>query len=433
MTRSRIVTIIAVAVALVASAALYFGNAGKEESVSDQARAFDDALTRVLDSFVDKSAFTADDLLGAALRGLIEELDDPYSAYTTPELYDVSFNYSGQFEGIGAEVTMRDGQVLIQSPLDGSPAEIAGLLPGDIILSVDGTSIDGMTLLEAVALIRGPKGTTVVLSILRAGSLDAMDVPVVRDTITLTSITSRVVIDAPHIGYVRLSTFEANSPQQLRLAIEKLRAEGAQALVLDLRNNSGGLVDAAVGVLSEFLDGGLMVALVDAEGDRREFMATEGGSALDIPLAVLVNAFSASASELAAAALQDYGRATILGSRTFGKGSFNTVYQLDNAGGLYLTTGRWLSPDGRLIEGEGLEPDVQVGPVVDTRGLLNIGREVRSLCDASAELEGDAGGSQALLDAVRALCAIEPAPADDDGVDEALEAAIGVLDADLGR
>ena len=433
MNRSRIVTIIAVAVALVASAALYLNVTNQEEPVSDQARAFDDALGHVLESFVDKDELTADDLLNAAVRGLIDDLDDPYSSYTTPELYDVSFNYSGQFEGIGAEVTLRDDQVLIQSPLDGSPAEAAGLRPGDIILAVDGESIEGLTLLEAVALIRGPKDTTVVLSILRAGSPEPLDIPVVRDTITLVSITSRILEEAPHIGYIRLSTFEANSPEQLRLAIEALRAQGAQALVLDLRNNSGGLVDAAVGVLGEFLDGGLMVVLVDADGGRREFVATEGGSALDIPLAVLVNAFSASASELAAGALQDYGRATIVGSRTFGKGSFNTIYQLTNDAGLFLTTGRWLTPDGRALEGKGLEPDVQVGPVVDTRGLLNVGRQVRLLCDAAEELDGGAGRNQALLDAVNALCSIEPPPDDDDDSDEALDAAIRVLDGELGR
>ena len=429
---SRVLAVVAVLVAIAAVVAM-LADFGTSEEPTEEARTLDEVLALIRGGYVNKGDLATEDLLNAAIRGVIEELNDPYSSYTTPQLYEITFNYSGQFEGIGAEVTSRDGLILIQAPLPGSPAEGAGLLPGDVILGVDGESIAGFTIFEAVALIRGPKDSTVVLSILRTGSAEPFDVSVERDTITLTSVTSRLVDGSPHIGYIRLSAYESATPGQLREAIADLRSQGAEALVLDLRNNGGGLVDAGVAVTGEFIDGGLVVSLVDSDGARTDFEASDGGSATDLPLAVLVNAFTASAAEFTTGALQDQGRATIVGSRTFGKGSFNTAYPLANGGGLFLTTGRWLTPDGRLIEGEGLEPDVAVGPPSNTQELIRIGGLVQALCSGYGGADSSAGANPEVLDAIEALCSIEAPPPADGDADEALDVAVSLLDRELGR
>ena len=429
---SRVLAVVAVLVAI-AAAVVMLADFGSGEEPTEEARTFDEVLALIQDRSVNKGDRAIEDLLTAAIRGVVDALDDPYSSYATPDLYAITSNYSGQFEGIGAEVTARGGQILIQAPLPGSPAEGAGLLPGDVILAVDGDSIVGLTILEAVSAIRGPAGSTVILSILRVGSPEPFDVSVTRDTITLSSVASHTVDGSPHIGYIRLSAYESATPGQLREALASLGAGGAEALVLDLRNNGGGLVDAGVGVASEFLDGGVVVSLVDSDGVQVDFEASDGGSAVALPMAVLVNAFTASAAEFTTGALQDYGRATIVGSRTFGKGSVGTLYSLANGGGLSLITGRWLTPNGRLIEGEGLEPDVAVGPPSNTQELIRGGGLVQALCEGYGEDGSSVGANPEVLDAIDTLCSVKAPPPPSDDTDEALEAAVALLNRELGR
>ncbi|MDE2766066.1 MAG: S41 family peptidase [Chloroflexota bacterium] len=360
--RRALATIALLAVVAGASSAATLFVAGR---AGEEARDFP-TLAEVVElieaDYVNKADLAPGDLEAAAIRGIIEALDDPYTSYASPAQAEVAFDYTGAFDGIGAEVNLTDGQVLIHAPLPDSPAERAGLLPGDVVLSVDGRSLFDMTLLDAVSLIRGPKGTTVTLRVLRPGNPDAFDVRVERDTITIASVDSRLLAEDPRIGYVELSTFQGATPGQFRTAMHDLRSAGAQAYVLDLRNNAGGLVSAAVDIAGEFIDGGVVVALVDSDGEAFEYTASEGGEALTEPLVVLVNGFTASAAEILAGALQDGGRAQVVGSKTFGKGSFNTVYDLRNDGGLFLTTGRWRTPSGRMLEGGGLEPDILIGP-----------------------------------------------------------------------
>ena len=426
-----IIALLAVAAGASSAATFFVVNRGDE-----QPREFA-TLTEVVElieaGYVNKAELEPGDLETAAIRGIIEALDDPYTSYASPAQAEVAFDYTGAFDGIGAEVNLTGGQVLIHAPLPDSPAERAGLLPGDVMLAVDGQSLSHMTLLDAVALIRGPKGTIVTLRILRPGNPDAFDVEVERDTITIASVDSRLLAEDARIGYVRLTTFQGATPGQFRTAMHDLRSAGAQAYVLDLRNNAGGLVSAAVDIAGEFIDGGAVVALVDSDEQVFEYAASEGGEALTEPLVVLVNGFTASAAEILAGALQDGGRARVVGSKTFGKGSFNTVYDLDNDGGLFLTTGRWRTPSGRMLEGGGLQPDITVGPEVDPQAVARVGALVQALC-AEAEAVRGIATNPGFVEAMEALCAEsatggQPPPADQG--DPVLDAAVGALQEEL--
>lgn len=385
------------------------------------------SIDLILSSYVDKDSFTSDNLLASAIQGLLDYIDDPYSSYAPPEMFEVSFNYSGQFQGIGAEVALKGGQIIIESPLDGSPAQRAGLLPGDIVIAVDGTSVEGKSLIETVLLIRGPDGSEVVLSVLRPGSSLPITISIIRGTITQESVNFYVLEEEKTIGYVRISTFQANTPEQLKSAISVLKEQNVQSLILDLRDNSGGLVDSAIAVLDEFLDSVVVVSLVDASGNKQEFLTNDGGSALDLPLVVMINSFSASASELTAGALQDHNRATLVGAKTFGKGTFNTLFKLPNEGGFYLSTGRWQTPSGRMIEGNGLQPDVLVGPSVNVNDLVEVGTAVRSLCSSVSDLSTLGTDNEDLLNAIKVVCSIKPSSGhSSDSNDEVLETAIRI-------
>ena len=426
--RRALAIIALLAIAAGASSAATFYIAGR----ADSPRTFP-ALTEVVElveeGYVNKADLEPGDLETAAIRGLIEVLDDPYTSYATPAQAKLAFDYTGAFDGIGAEVNMTDSQVLIHAPLPDSPAERAGLLPGDVVLAVDGQSLQQMTLLDAVTLIRGPKGSAVTLRILRPGNPDAFDVEMERDTITIASVASRMLADDPRIGYIRIATFQGATPGQFRTALHDLRSAGAEAYVLDMRNNAGGLVSAAVEIAGEFIDGGAVVALVDSDEEVTEYAASEGGDALTEPLAVLVNGFTASAAEILAGALQDSGRAVVVGSKTFGKGSFNTVYDLSNDGGLFLTTGRWRTPSGQMLEGAGLQPDIPAGPDIDPQSLVRVGALVQALC-AEAEAVRSLATNPGFVEALEALCA-EPAtggqPAPSEDGDPVLDAAARAL------
>lgn len=314
-------------------------------------------------------------LIQGAIRGMIEALGDPYSSYLTSEQYRASLQgLGGQFEGIGAEIAAQAGDgsrgcaplgpdchLVVVMPLPGSPAERAGIVAGDVVLASDGTTLDGLTVDEARDRIRGPRGSVVTLSIQR-GSTEPFDVAITRDVVQEREVESRDLADGT-VGYIKLSGFSDHSATELQRALEAHIAAGRRAIILDLRGDPGGYVTAARSVASQFIALGPVFFEVDAGGTKVATDAIPGGVATDptIRLAVLVDGGSASASEIVAGALQDTGRATLIGQETFGKGTVQEWQELSGDGGAFkLTVFRWLTPNGRWINGTGLTPDVVV-------------------------------------------------------------------------
>ncbi|MFQ6029645.1 MAG: S41 family peptidase [Dehalococcoidia bacterium] len=294
-----------------------------------------------------------------AIRGMLSALDDPYASFLNSEQYNVeSQDFKGFFEGIGAQVGMRDGKVTIIAPLPDTPAERSGIKPGDVILEIDGESAKEISLLEAVSRIRGEKGTTVELLVLHLDAVDPVLIPVERGVIPLTSVQFSML--PGEIGHLRITNFSSTTNEEVETAVAKLREEQGVGLVLDLRNNPGGLLRSVVDVASQFLDDGLVLYEIDAHSQRKDWEVKSGGRATDIPMVVLVNQFSASASEVFSGAIMDHQRAKVVGTVSFGKGSVNTLLPLSDGSGVYFTIARWFTPEGTLIEGEGITPDVLV-------------------------------------------------------------------------
>ena len=303
------------------------------------------------------------DLLAeAAVVGMLEALDDRYTSYISPSTFKIDQQgFQGNFGGIGAQVEASPDRrgVIITRPLPNTPAERAGIRAGDRILAVDGVDALGWSVLEAGNKIRGEKGTPVTLTVEHVGSLDPVDITIIRDTIDDPSV---MVIDVPDTKYgrIRISQFTAQTSRELRQGVQKLIDNGAEGIILDLRGNPGGLLSATVDVASEFLTDGLVTYEVDSRGKKDEWKVKKGGNFPKIPMVTLVDNFSASGSEVLAGALQDQGRSVVIGTNTFGKGSVNLLRGLSNGGGVYLTIGHWFTPNGRLIEEVGVEPDVIV-------------------------------------------------------------------------
>ena len=298
-------------------------------------------------------------LSDGAIRGMLLAMDDPYASFLTAEQFEIqSQDYKGFFEGIGAHVSMRDDRIVIVAPIPGSPAEAAGVLAGDIILGIDGESTQGLTLLEAVSRIRGERGTLVVLSILHEGEDMPQEISVERNVIKLDSVQMRMMTGG--VGVFTVTEFNANTYEQLEKAFTRFQTQSGKGMILDLRNNPGGLLNSVFQVADAFIDSKLIVYEVDSKGNRKNWNASRGGFALDVPLIVLTNRYSASASEVLAGALMDHNRAIIVGDKTFGKGSVNTLEKISDGSGIYFTIAKWYTPDGKLIEGEGLVPDVDL-------------------------------------------------------------------------
>ena len=317
--------------------------------------------TIVNQEHVDRLDFDTEQFNEEAIRGLIRAIGDPHTNYVPPEAFQIeNEDIYGSFEGIGANVQMRpDGKLFIVAPVEGGPAEKAGLRPGDLVLAVNGESIEGLSLLEAVNKIRGPKGSEVRLLILRLGAADEMEVSVVRDTIDLPSVLVRSRAD-DRFAHIRLTTFYQDTPRNLADAIQGELDRGAEGLILDVRDNPGGLLGSVIDVVSLFIQDGVVMYEVNGSGQRADHRARNAGRFADVPMVLLTNEGSASASEILAGALQDYRRAQVVGAKTFGKGSVGLLRQLGNGGGLYLTFAKWYTPKGRLIEGNGIEPDHEI-------------------------------------------------------------------------
>jgi carboxyl-terminal processing protease len=283
-------------------------------------------------------------------------LNDPYSAYLDAQTYGIfQSDIQGKFEGIGAQVSMnKDNRPIIVAPLENSPAAKAGLKTGDIILSVDNRTTEGMSLVQTVLLVRGPAGTTVTLTILHEGDTTPVEVEIVRAQITSSSVSSQMKGD---IIYIRINEFTQTTNNELNNVLQSVDLKNSKGIILDLRSNPGGLVQTVVDVAGHFINQGVIITLVDNKGNRTSDSVHPNGVFTDLPIVVLVDQFSASGSEVLTGALRDYKRATIAGVKTFGKGSYDTDIPLSDGSDIYLTVGRWLTPNGQLIEGKGIEPD----------------------------------------------------------------------------
>ena len=308
----------------------------------------------------------------------MDALGDPYSAFYNAEQYKIATqDLKGFFEGIGAEVGIRNGLVTILAPMPDTPAERAGILPGDIILEIEDESAEGISLMEAVNRIRGKKGTVVKLLILHRNDTDPVVINVERGVITLISV--RINMGDNGIGHLRIFNFAETTNKDLLNALKRFEDSGGTGIVLDLRNNPGGLLTSVVDVTSQFLEDGLVLYQIDAQGHRTPWKVKSGGKAKEIPFVVLVNEFSASASEVFTGAMMDHERATVLGGTTFGKGSVSNLWVLQDGSGVNFTIAHWFTPNGTLIEGEGLSPDVQLDKVEDGSEDVHLNRAIEFL------------------------------------------------------
>lgn len=311
----------------------------------------------------------ARDVTYGAIRGSLAALDDPYTVFIEPAARQVERErLQGSFGGIGAYISRspETGEVLLE-PIPGNPAEAAGLLAGDVLIAIDGVMIlPEMTVPEVTEMLKGEKGTAVVLTVRHPGAIETVDISIVRDDILLPSVAYRLTDQDATIGYIQLSRFSGESGKEVGAAILDLQAQGATRFILDLRQNGGGLRDAAVEVADHFLDEGPVLYLQGQDEGERVFNSTSETLAPTEPLVVLIDGGTASASEIVAGALKDRGRATLIGnSRTFGKGSVQLVFDLSDGSSVHVTSARWLTPDRHQIDQSGLEPDVLVEVMQD--------------------------------------------------------------------
>jgi carboxyl-terminal processing protease len=321
---------------------------------------FWEAWNLAQEHFVDQKALEPLKMTRGAIKGMLASLGDPHTGYVDPQHYQFEqSDLQGSFSGIGAHVGIQNRQLTVIAPIEGSPAEKAGIRAGDKILAVDGASTSAMSLGEAVSKIRGPAGSKVVLTILHPEARRPVDIEIIRAEIQLPSVSSRQLPD--DISYLRIAFFSERTNEEAVSKLQEILKRHPRGLILDLRNDPGGLLDETIDLASQFLEGGTVVAYqVDRDGKETPFVAKGGGLATDIPLVVLVNKGSASASEILAGALQDAGRAVLIGEETFGKGAVNRFYPLSDGSAVYITFARWVTPKRRQIEGKGLLPDIEV-------------------------------------------------------------------------
>lgn len=363
--------------------------ADKKTSVYEQLDLFGDIFERIRAQYVEE--VEAGELIEAAINGMLTSLD-PHSSYLAPKDFaDMRTQTSGEFGGLGIEVTQEDGYVKVVSPMDDTPADEAGMESGDFITSVDGKSLLGLTLEEAVDLMRGPVGSEIVLTVVREGVDDPFEVSIIRDTIKLTAVRSRLEGDSV---VLRVTTFNRQTYPNLEAGLAKMfeeagGAENVNGIVLDLRNNPGGLLTQAISVSDAFLDKGEIVSTRGRNPrDSERYNATPGDLSGGKPIVVLINGGSASASEIVAGALQDHRRAVVIGEKSFGKGSVQTVVPVRGDGAMRLTTSRYYTPSGRSIQALGVAPDIIVE---QPRRLPN--EEAEEEADRPGRSEADLRGS----------------------------------------
>ena len=324
----------------------------------EQMRTFSDVFERIKNDYVEE--VSDDELLEYAIRGMLNGLD-PHSAYLNAEEFsELRIGTTGEFGGLGIEVGMEDGFVKVVAPIDDTPAAKAGMQTGDLIIRLDDTPVKGLSLNDAVKLMRGKPGSTLVLTVIREGEDRPLTIDIERAVIKTTSVRNRMLDD--DYGYLRISNFQTKTTTDMLKSIREMKKEAGgslKGLVLDLRNNPGGVLSGAVGVSDAFLEDGMIVYTDGRESDSQLRYDATGGDVLDgAPLVVLVNGGSASASEIVAGAVQDHGRGIVLGTKTFGKGSVQTIQDLPAGGAVKLTTSRYYTPNGRSIQALGIAPDI---------------------------------------------------------------------------
>jgi carboxyl-terminal processing protease len=341
----------------------------------------DEAWNTILNDYVDRDKVDLDALSSSAIKAMLESIHDPYAAYFDAVEYKTikQINIEGAYGGIGAVVTIADGNLTVIAPIAGTPAEREGIKPQDKILEIDGNSTQGMSLEEAVLKIQGKTGTQVTLQVLHQGEEAPITLVITREEINLPSVYPEIIqgkgngnatttpTPAPTvtplpngIALITITYFSSRTGDETVSALKDMLASGARGIVLDFRDNPGGVLDSAVAVASQFLKEGIVLYALDSNGNKETWDVKPGGLATDLPLAVLVNGNSASASEVVAGALQDYERAPLIGNQTFGKGSINHFRQLSDGSAIYISIGRWYTPNGKQIEGQGLTPDIVV-------------------------------------------------------------------------
>ena len=412
-----------------------------ERELYEQLTLFGDVLEQVRRNYVD--APSDKELIEAALSGMMSSLD-PHSSYMPPKNFeDMQVETKGEFGGLGIEVTMENGLVKVIAPIDDTPASRAGMRPNDLIAELDGKPIMGLTLSEAVELMRGKKGTPITLTVLREGEDEPLEIRIVRDIIRIRAVRTRVEGPDKNIAYIRLTTFNQQTTKSLKEAFNKLPAEiGSQNLagyIIDLRNNPGGLLREAISVSDTMLDRGEIVSTRGRnDDDSSRFSARRGDMAKGLPIVVMINGGSASASEIVAGALQDHHRAIIIGTQSFGKGSVQSIMPLGNNGALRMTTARYYTPSGRSIQATGITPDIIAEQELpedlkdrngrreaDLRGALD-GTDIDGSSNGAAE-EGEKKKKRK-----NAIAFIPPEPEDDAQLQKAIELLIGLQKAAAG-
>ena len=347
-----------VVVALVVGVLLGKGweRTGHATETYEELKTFSEVLTQVQKSYVDETKVK--DLVQGAIRGMLSTLD-PHSAYMTPEMFkEMQVETKGEFGGVGIQIGVKENRLAVIAPIEGTPAYRAGIKPGDFIIKVNDEPTKDLTLMDAVQKMRGPKGSKINLTIQREGTPDPLQFTLVRDTIKIESVKSKVL---DNIGYVRLTQFQESTGRDLGKVLKQFKDQKLQSTILDLRNNPGGLLTASVEVSEQFLPGGKLVVYTKGRESKKDEWIAKGKDQMDdSPMIILINEGSASASEIVAGALQDYGRAVIVGTTSFGKGSVQTILPLGDGSGLRLTTAKYYTPKGRSIQTTGITPDIVV-------------------------------------------------------------------------
>ncbi len=337
---------------------VYSSGIAGDEKTYQSLKIFADVLQEIESNYVD--TVDTEKLIQSAIKGMVVSLD-PHSTFMPPEAFDeLQDDTKGEFGGIGIVITLKKGILTVISPIEGTPAYEAGVQAGDVIIKIDGTSTKDMELWESVKMMRGPRGETVVITIVRDGEPEPMDFSLKRDIIPMESVRSDFI--APGYGYVWITNFRTNTTDDMEKALKKLEAgQDLKGMIIDLRNNPGGLLNQAVEISDLFLEEGLIVSIKGRlEKHTEEFKATPNETKRNYPIVVLINGGSASASEIVAGALQDHKRAVILGSTSFGKGSVQSVRPLREGFGIKYTIARYYTPNGTSIQAEGIKPDIEV-------------------------------------------------------------------------
>jgi len=329
---------------------------GHASETYEELKTFSEVLNQVQRHYVDETK--PKDLIQGAIRGMLSTLD-PHSAYMTPEMYkEMQVETKGEFGGVGIQIGVKDNRLAVIAPIEGTPAHRAGIKAGDVIIKVNDDPTKDLTLMDAVQKMRGPKGSKVNLTIQRESEAEPLVFTLVRDTIKIESVKPKII---ENLGYVKLTQFQEATGKDLGKAIKHFKEQKVQGAIIDLRNNPGGLLTAAVDVSEQFLPSGkLIVYTKSRDGKKDEWFAKSKDQLEDLPVIVLVNEGSASASEIVAGALQDWGRALIVGATSFGKGSVQTILALGDGSGLRLTTAKYYTPKGRTIQSTGITPDIVV-------------------------------------------------------------------------